>query len=140
MKDLKETIIKLFYIYHLKVKEVAQTVHTSSAYITKVVKQDTRYDEEKIYRKTISKENRKITQNNSVKKKRQLQRIEDNYATVQAQHCQATQELSKLKHLSNENYRRWNSSAYHYNPSKYRYEFDSQLGRSSDVPKYIKER
>lgn len=53
---------------------------------------------------------------------------------------QATRELSKSKHLSNENYRKWNYSAYKYNPSRKRYEFDEKLGRSIDVPKYIKER
>ena len=59
---------------------------------------------------------------------------------MEEQHRQASYELSKSKHLSNENYRKWNSSAYKYNPSKHRYEFDKKLGRSNDVPKYIKER
>ena len=59
---------------------------------------------------------------------------------MQSQHEQATRELSKSKHLSNESYRKWNYSAYKYTPSKKRYEFDEKLGRSIDVPKYIKER
>ena len=49
-------------------------------------------------------------------------------------------ELSKSNHLSNESYRKWNYSAYKYNSSKRRYEFDEKLGRSYDIPKYIKER
>lgn len=136
----KEKIIELFYIEHLKVKEISEIVNTSSAYITKIIKQDTRYLQEKEYRKNISKQKRKIDQNNFIKKKREQQRFEDNYATVQAQHEQATRELSKSKHLSDENYRKWNYSAYKYNPSKRRYEFDETLGRAADVPKYIKER
>ena len=59
---------------------------------------------------------------------------------MKSQHDQATRELSKSSHLSNESYRKWNYSAYSYNPSKKRYEFDNKLGRSADVPKYIKER
>ena len=53
-------------------------------------------------------------------------------------HNQASSELSERKYLTNENYKKWNKSAYNYNPSKKRYEFDSSLGRSADVPKYIK--
>ena len=140
MKTLKENIITLFYIEHLKVKEIAEKVNTSSAYITKIIKQDTRYIQEKEYRKAISKDKRKVAQNNFIKNKREKQKIDDNYSFVQSQHEQATRELSKSKHLSNENYRKWNYSAYKYNPSRKRYEFDEELGRSIDVPKYIKER
>lgn len=136
----KENILNLFYIQHLKVKEIAEKENTSSAYITKIIKQDARYLQEKEFRKDKSKEKRKIDQNNFIKNKREIKRIEDNYSTVQAQHEQASRELSKSKHLSNESYRKWNSSAYKYNPSKRRYEFDSSLGRAADVPKYIKER
>lgn len=136
----KEKIIELFYIEHLKVKEISEIVNTSSAYITRIIKQDARYLQEKEYRKNISKQKRKIDQNNFIKKKREQQRFEDNYSIVQAQHEQATRELSKSKHLSDENYRKWNYSAYKYNPSKRRYEFDETLGRAADVPKYIKER
>lgn len=140
MKNQKETIINLFYIEHQIVKNIANTINTSSAYITKVIKNDSRYLEEKQYRKEISKEKRKVEKNNFIKKKREILRIEDNYSSVQAQHIQASMELSKAKHLSNESYREWNSSAYNYNPSKRRYEFDEELGRSYAVPKYIKER
>ena len=59
---------------------------------------------------------------------------------MEEQHRQASLELSKSKYLSNESYRKWNYSAYKYNSSKRRYEFDEKLGRSYDIPKYIKER
>ena len=35
-------------------------------------------------------------------------------------------------------YRNWNKSAYSYNEKKKRFEFKEDLGRSFDVPKYIK--
>ena len=136
----KENIINLFYIEHLKVKEIAEKENASSAYITKIIKQDERYLQEKEYRKIRSKDRRKIAQNNFIKNKRATRRIEDKYSILQAQHKQATRELSKSRHLTNENYRKWNSSAYKYNPSKRRYEFKEELGRTHDVPKYIKER
>lgn len=140
METLKDKILNLFYINHLKVKEIAESTNVTSAYITKVIKTDSRYKEEKDLRKEKSKEKRKQAQNNFIKQKRENKRIEDNYALVQSQHIQASMELSKSKKLTDENYRKWNKSAYKYNPSKYRYEFDEKLGRSYDVPKYIKER
>ena len=140
MEDSKELIIKYFFIKHLKVKEIAEIVHTSSSYITKIIKQDKRYVREKEYRANKSKEKRKLDQNKFIKHKREQKRIDDNFAFVEEQHRQSSLELSKSKHLSNESYRKWNISAYKYNPSKHRYEFDEKLGRSADVPKYIKER
>lgn len=136
----KENIIELFYNKHLKVKEIAKKLNVSSPYVTKIIKRDDRYIQEKIFRKSVSENKRKIAQNEFIKNKREKQRLEDNYSYVQSQHEQATRELSKSSHLSNESYRKWNYSAYSYNPSKKRYEFDERLGRSVDVPKYIKER
>lgn len=136
----KEIIINLFYIEHYGTKEIAEELNISSAYVSKIVKQDERYMEEKQYRKELSKDKRKISQNKFVKNKRERQRIDDCYAFMKHQQAQDSRELSKSNHLTNESYRRWNYSAYSYNPSKRQYEFDSTLGRSADVPKYIKER
>lgn len=124
---LKDNIISNYYIKHQKVKEISEELGVSTAYITKIIKQDTRYSNEKQYRKDISKKKRKLAKNKFIKNKRDKKRIEDNYQAIQAQHDQASRELSKFKHLSNENFRKWNSSAYTYNPSKHRYEFDEQL-------------
>ena len=55
----KENILILFFVNHLKVKEIAEIEHISSAYVTKTVKHDPRYTKEKEYRKNISKEKRK---------------------------------------------------------------------------------
>ena len=140
METQKDKIIDLFYTYHLKVKEIAEIIKVTSAYVTKVIKTDSRYMEEKNFRKEKSKERRKQDQNNFIKQKREKKRIEDNYEFVKSQHIEASMELSKSKKLTDENYRKWNKSAYKYNPSKHRYEFREELGRSYDVPKYIKER
>ncbi len=137
---LKETVIDLFYNEHLRAKEIAEKVGITPMYVTKIVRKDDRFATERSYRKKLSKAKRKSEQYNFMKNKRENKKIEDNYSVVQSQHNQAVNELSKSSHLTNESYRKWNYSAYKYNPSKRRYEFDENLGRSHDVPKYIKER
>lgn len=140
MGNKKDMIIELFFEQHLKVTEISKNIGTSSAYITKIIKADPRYIEEKKNRKEISKGNRKIAQNSFMKNKREQKRIDDQYLIVKAQHNQDVMELSKRGHMNNQTFRKWNSSAYNYNPSKHRYEFNDQFGRAADVPKYVKER
>ena len=140
MGNKKAMIIELFFEQHLKVTEISKNIGTSSAYITKIIKADPRYIEEKKNRKEISKGNRKIAQNSFMKNKREQKRIDDQYLIVKAQHNQDVMELSKRGHMNNQTFRKWNSSAYNYNPSKHRYEFNEQFGRAADVPKYVKER
>lgn len=136
----KEKIISLFYNEHLKEKEISDKIGICPSYVTKIIKQDDRYVQEKEYRKKISKDKKMVSHKKLIKKKRENKKIEDNYTAVQIQHRQAVREMSKSNYLTNENYRKWNYSAYRYNPDKKRYEFDETLGRSADVPKYIKER
>lgn len=138
MGNKKDMIIELFFEQHLKVTEISKNIGTSSAYITKIIKADPRYIEEKKNRKEISKGNRKIAQNSFMKNKREQKRIDDQYLIVKAQHNQDVMELSKRGHMNNQTFRKWNSSAYNYNPSKHRYEFNEQFGRAADVPKYVK--
>lgn len=140
MENKKDVIMELFFEKHLKVNEIAENIGTSSAYITKIIKQDPRYAEEKQSRQEVSKRNRKIAQNNFMKNKREQKRIDDQYSVVQAQHSQDVMELSKRGHMNNQTFRKWNSSAYNYNPSKHRYEFNEKFGRAADVPKYVKGR
>ncbi len=140
MGKLKKMAIDMFYNSHLKIKEIAEKLKISPSGVSQFIKQDTRYAQEKEYRKSISKTKNKVAHNKLVKAQRQDKKVEDNYSVVQTQHKQAVNELSKASHLTNESYRKWNYSAYKYNSSKRRYEFDENLGRSHDVPKYIKER
>ena len=140
MESKKNIIIELFFEQHLKVNEIAKNIETSSAYITKIIKQDSRYLEEKQTRQEVSKLNRKIAQNNFMKNKREQKRIDDQYSIVQAQHKQDAMELSKRGHMNNQTFRKWNSSAYDYNTRSSGYEFNEKFGRASDVPKYVKER
>ena len=47
----KELIIKLYFIDRLTATSIAKELNVSNAYITKIIKQDTRYYEEKEKRK-----------------------------------------------------------------------------------------
>lgn len=142
MDNKKEMIIGLFYTKHLKVKDIAEIVNVDKSYITRVIKSDRRYYKEKDNRKLISKRNHIERTKIGVKQSREVKKFNNNVDDLILKniHRQASQELSKGRHLTNENYRKWNYSAYKYNPSKKRYEFREELGRSYDVPQYIKER
>ena len=137
---MKDEILDLFFDKKMKQKDIAELLNIAKSTVSKVVSKDSRFIAEKSLRKA----------NNKVKRNKDIQRrVEQNRKKVQFKnnsddlilkqmHSQASMELSKRSHLSNENYRKWNKTAYNYNPSKKRFEFDKNLGRSYDVPKYIK--
>ena len=56
--DNKEQILEIFYNSHLKQTEIAKIIGVSTQYISKIVKKDSRYEQEKEYRKKLSKEKR----------------------------------------------------------------------------------
>ena len=136
---MKDEILDLFFNKRMKQKDIAELLNIAKSTVSKVVSKDSRFITEKSLRKA----------NNKVKRNKDIQRrVEQNRKKVQFKnnsddlilkqmHSQASMELSKRSHLSNENYRKWNKTAYNYNPSKKRFEFDENLGRSYDVPKYI---
>ena len=137
---MKDEILDLFFDKKMKQKDIAKLLNIAKSTVSKIVSKDSRFIAEKSLRKA----------NNKVKRNKDIQRrVEQNRKKLQFKnnsddlilkqmHSQASMELSKRSHLSNENYRKWNKTAYNYNPSKKRFEFDENLGRSYDVPKYIK--
>lgn len=137
---MKDEILDLFFDKKMKQKDIAELLNIAKSTVSKIVSKDSRFIAEKSLRKA----------NNKVKRNKDIQRrVEQNRKKLQFKnnsddlilkqmHSQASMELSKRSHLSNENYRKWNKTAYNYNPSKKRFEFDENLGRSYDVPKYIK--
>ncbi|MDO5556160.1 MAG: hypothetical protein Q4G09_05990 [Clostridia bacterium] len=136
-----EDIIKnLYFDEKMKQKDIANKLNISKAKVTRTIKMDSRYIEEKNSRKEIT----KIKHNKDIQKrvetKRKISQFNKNSddLILKQMHNQASSELSGRKTLSNESYRKWNYSAYNYNPSKERFEFKENLGRSYDVPKYIK--
>jgi len=137
---MKEEILDLYFNKKMKQIEIANLLNVAKSTISKIVSKDIRYISEKEQRQATNKIKRNKDIQSRVEKNRkkiQFQKNADDLMLKQ-KHIEASNELSKRSYLSNENYRKWNYSAYKYNPSKKRFEFDENLGRSYDVPKYIK--
>ena len=100
--DKKEQILDLYFNKHLKQTEISETVNASQHYISKIIKNDERYENEKSSRKSINAEKRKIAQaeyqKNYVRKKDK----DIAYEQLLAQQRQDALELSYNSHpLSN---------------------------------------
>lgn len=139
---MNDEILNLYFNKKMKQIEIANMLNISKSTVSKVVRKDSRFIIEKEKRKSINKAKRNKDIQHRVEKKRKNNQFKNNVddLILKNLHKQDSAELSDRKRLTNESYRKWNYSAYKYNPSKKRYEFREELGRSSDVPKYIKER
>lgn len=139
---MQNTILDLYFNNKLKQIEISKQLNISKSTVSKILSKDARFEEEKKHRKLENKiKHNKDIQIRVENKRKEIQfnnNVDD--LILKHLHNQASTELSKRSHLTNENYRKWNISAYKYNPSKHRYEFNENLGRSYDVPKFIKER
>lgn len=96
-----------------KDKEIAKELKISNAYITKIIKKDPRYIDEKNFRKSQNKIKNVVETKEYINQKRSINSILDSY--MKKQHIQASIELSGRSSISNRAYRKWNSSAYKYN-------------------------
>ena len=140
MKNNKDTIIHKYFIDKLKPVEIAKELNISKSAVTQVLQKDKRYQKEKIKRIEQNKENHNEKTKKYIKNKREVIKRKKDKDTIDLRnmHNQATAELSKKKRLSNMAYRNWNRSAFTYNKKRKGYEFRKELGRSYDVPKFIK--
>lgn len=131
----KEKIIDLFYNEHLKPVDIALKLNVSNAYISKIIKKDSRYHEEKIQRKQQNKLKHKERTIEYMKLKQKSNK--DSYEALKAQLKQDAEELSYYFDISDRSFRKFNSSAYKYNAKKKRFEIDRKLTVSIDVPKVV---
>lgn len=134
--DNKNYILDKFYNEHDKPTNIAKELNVNPSYITKIIKNDTRYIQEKEYRAQISRENRKIAKREWIRNKRQSETDKQLYEFVKQQHIEASKELSYSSKMSDLAYRKWNASAYHRN-SKGNLVIDRKLKVGSDIPKSI---
>lgn len=134
--DTKNYIIDKYYNEHTKPTIIAKELNVNPSYITKVVKSDSRYFQEKEYRTNISKENRKIAKREWIRNKRQSEADKELYEFVKQQHIEASKELSYSSEMNDLAYIKWNSSAYHRN-SNGNLIIDRKLKVGLDVPKSI---
>ena len=131
----KEKIIDLFYNEHLKPVDIALELNVSNAYISKVIKKDFRYHEEKNQRKQQNELKHKERTIEYMKLKQKS--TKDSYEALKAQLKQDAEELSYYFDISDRSFRKFNASAYKYNAKKKRFEIDRKLTVSIDVPKVV---
>lgn len=140
MRNNRETIIELYFIEKYKPIEISLKLNISKSAVTQVLQTDERYATEKLSRKKANKVKHNENTNSYKRDKRNVNQFKNNVddLILKSMHRQAISELSKTNKLTNLSYRNWNTSAYKYNSNKKRFEFREELGRSYDVPKYIK--
>ena len=131
-------INELYFEEKKTLTEIAEVINTSVSYISKILRKNEKYNEEKEKRKNENLLKRRKIQKDLIYGKRKSN-IDIEYIKLKTQHEQASMELSKRSILGKDTLRKWCSSAYVYNKNKKRYEFDTKnLNKPSDFPSYIK--
>ena len=132
----KQQILDLYYNQHLKQNEIAKIVGTTNQYVSKVVKADSRNNQEKEYRKQINSEQRKTYLQEYFKTYDRPKKDDNSYEQMVAQQKQDVMELSYTSNtMSDYAFAKW-SSIYHTN-SKGNLVIDRKLKVCADVPKSI---
>ena len=136
--DKKEQILDLYFNKHLKQTEIAEKVNASQQYISKIIKKDEKYEDEKSSWKSSNAEKRKIAQaeyqKNYVRKKDK----DIAYEQLLAQQRQDALELSYNSHpLSNYAFKKANSSIYTYDSIKNQFVMIRGIKAGFDAPKRI---
>ncbi len=132
--EKKSLIINLYYIKKYKIVDIAKEINVSKQYISKIIKKDERYLEEKEKRKFITKQKQDQYRKEFMKNKRKS----DDVTILKVMHNQASIELSQGKNIiNNRAYRNWNSSAYRYNKKTKSYQLRNEINAGADVPKNI---
>lgn len=134
----KDEIITLYFEEKMSAIEISKNIEVGQSYITKVIKQDSRYSEEKQRRKeNTRKRHNKINRENMRKVRKELAISND---VLKIQHYQASLELSGRKTISNRAFRNWNSSIYRFHEKTKEYRVKEELKDKITyaVPKKIK--
>lgn len=136
----KENIIVSFFEEKLSIIEIADKLNITKQYVSKIVRKDIRYIEERENRKLKNKEKQKKRVKNYIYNKRRNERQERLNAMVEMQHIQASCELSGRNTINNRAYRNWNSSIYVYNNSKKEYQIKEELKNKTSyaIPKKVR--
>lgn len=136
--EKKEQILALYFNKHLKQKEISDIVNVSQQYISKTIKEDGRYEQEKSYRKSINAEKRKIAQAEYQKNYIRSSKKDMIYEQLLELQKQDTIELSYNAHpLSDYACKKTNSSIYYYDSKKNQYVMQRGIKASVDLPRRI---
>lgn len=138
----KEKIIISYYEKGLNTITISENLKVSKQYVSKIIKTDVRYIDEKNRRKKESAIRQKQRNINWKKKDRKLKKMEKESldGSMELQHIQASGELSGRRTINNTAFKKWNSSIYLFhnktNEFRVREEFKNKI--SYAVPKKIK--
>ena len=137
MMSNRDKILQLYFDEKLNQTEIAKILNISNNAVSKVLKADHKYQEEKNNRKQLNKIKRNKDIQGRVEKKRKQTNSSD-IQIIKKMHEQASLELSGgTKPISNRAFRNWNSSVYKYNSRNQSYELKKGINAGADVPKRI---
>ena len=139
--DNKQKIEELYFKKSFSLTKIAKALNISVSYVSRVLRSNVNYQEEKKRRETENLKKRRNCQKKIItelRKRKATQNLIENQ-TMRKQHNQAAKELSKKRTLNKETLRKW-CSLYDYNKEKQRYEFNTKEGilKPNDFPLYIK--
>lgn len=135
----KDKILDLFYTKHLKQKEIADIVGTSTQYVSKVVRADNRNTEEKECRKQTNSEKRKIYMQNYFQNYDRPKKEDLAYQQMIAQLGKDILELSfKNNNISDYDFAKWNRGMYNYDKTSSDLVQKRNIIVPFDVPKRVR--
>ena len=134
--ETREEIIEMYYTNHLKQVDIAKLLSVSKQYVSEVIKADSRYKEEKEFRKKLNAEKRIQYLQDYFKTYCRSKKEDVTKEELQAIHNQDVMELSYYSEMSDEQFARNNLSIYHTNKAG-NLIVDPKIVISSDVPKKI---
>lgn len=135
--ETKKIIIEKFYNEHLKPSVIAKELEVNSSYVTKIIQKDSRYIEEKEYKANNSKENRKVSKREWIKKKRKSESDNQLDEYVKMQHNQARKELSYSSEMSDLVFAIWNRGMFQYDKNSSDLVLKKGFKFNLDVPKRV---
>ena len=135
----KEKINILFFEDKLTTIQIASKLKVTKQYVSKIVRQDSRYNQEREERKTINKDKQKQRVMSYIHKQREQKKNSRLDGSMELLHFQASCEMSKRKFINNRVFRNWNSSIYEYyeRTKEYRVKKELEDKVSYAVPKRI---
>lgn len=138
----KEKIIISYYEEKLNMVTISKNLNVSKQYVSKIIKTDSRYSNEKDKRKEESAIRQKRRNIQCITKNRKLKKDEKERldAFVEMQHIQSSGELSGRHTINNRAFKKWNSSIYefHSRTKEFRLKEEFKNRTSYAVPKKIK--
>lgn len=138
--DKKQEIEEMFFKRRMTLTKISQEVNLSISYISRILKDNNKYNDEIEKRKNETKEKWKKRRKEIMRETRKedaVQKMIENQV-VKNMHDQAAREMSRGRGIGNHTLLKW-CSVYKYNKGKKCYEFEkSDLLKPHDFPQYIK--